>query len=120
MEGPDLWNQVQDNALREPAALWETEGIGFRVATDYRRAQKKRHGPSGAAAVNGGRVFHQSPLKRMFQHRSELFYDNQGQGDEPEESNLDNLLEWFVSTGCCAHDKQKLLRWASSGLIWAD
>ena len=38
VEGPDLWNQVLDNALREPAALWKTDGIGFRLATDYRRA----------------------------------------------------------------------------------
>ena len=29
VEGPDMWNQVLDNALREPAARWE-EGIGFR------------------------------------------------------------------------------------------
>ena len=34
----------------------------------------------------------QSPLKRLFQQRSELFYDNQAQGDEPKESNLDFLL----------------------------
>ena len=47
-----------DNALREPAARWETEGIGFRLATDYRRAQKKRRGPSSDAVDNGGRVLH--------------------------------------------------------------
>ena len=57
-EGPDLWNQVLDNALREPAARWETEGIGFRLATDYRRAHKKRRGPSSDAVDNGGRVLH--------------------------------------------------------------
>ena len=61
----------------------------------------------------------QSPLKRMFQPRSELFYDDPEQGDEPEESNFDNPLERFVSTGCCAHDIQKSMRWASSGLISA-
>ena len=40
----------------------------------------------------------QSPLKRMFQQRSELIYDKQAQCDEPKESDLDYLLEWFVST----------------------
>ena len=30
-----------------------------------------------------------------------------------------NSNEWFVSIGCCAHDIQKSLRWASSGLISA-
>ena len=49
----------------------------------------------------------------MLQYRSELFYDSQAQGDEPK----DYLLEWFASTGGCAHDIQKTLRWASSGLI---
>ena len=29
VEGPDMWNQVLDNALREPADRWETEGVGF-------------------------------------------------------------------------------------------
>ena len=55
----------------------------------------------------------------MFQQRPELFYDSQAQGDEPKESNVDYLLEWFVSTGCCAHDIQQSLRWASSGWISA-
>ena len=49
VEGPDMWNQVLDNALREPAARWESEGIGFRLATDYRKAQKRRRGSSGEA-----------------------------------------------------------------------
>ena len=48
VEGPDMWNQVLDNALRKPAARWEAEGIGFRLATDYRRAQKRRKGPYGS------------------------------------------------------------------------
>ena len=56
----------------------------------------------------------------MFQHRSDLFYDSQAHGDEPKGSNLDYFLEWFVSTGCCAHDIQKSLRWASSRLITAE
>ena len=47
-----------DNALREPDARWETEGIGFRLATDDRRTQKKRRGPSSDAVDNGGRVLH--------------------------------------------------------------
>ena len=51
----------------------------------------------------------QSPLKRMSQQRSELLYDSQAQGDEPKESNLGYLLEWFVGTGCGAHDIQKSL-----------
>ena len=50
--------KVLDNALREPAARWEAEGIGFRVETDNRRAQKKRRGPSGNPVENGGRVLH--------------------------------------------------------------
>ena len=36
MDEPDSWNQVLDNALREHAARWEAEGIGFRLATDCR------------------------------------------------------------------------------------
>ena len=28
VEGPDMWNQVLDNALREPAARWDSEKIG--------------------------------------------------------------------------------------------
>ena len=28
VEGPDMWNQVLDNALKKPAACWESEGIG--------------------------------------------------------------------------------------------
>ena len=47
----------------------------------------------------------QSPLKRMFQQRSELSYDNLAQGDVPQESNLDCLLEWFDSIGC-VHDTE--------------
>ena len=41
VEGPDMWNQVLDNALREPAARLESEKIGFKLATDYRRLRKK-------------------------------------------------------------------------------
>ena len=52
----------------------------------------------------------QSQLKRIPQ-RSELFYDSQTQSDLPKETNLDCLLEWFVTTGCCAYDIQKSLRW---------
>ena len=54
----------------------------------------------------------QSAQKRMFQQRFELLHDDQAQGDEPKESNLDCLLEWFLSIGCCAHDIQKSLRWS--------
>ena len=39
VEGPDMWNQVLDNALREPASRWESEGIGFMLAKDYRKAK---------------------------------------------------------------------------------
>ena len=42
VEGPDMWNQVLDNALREPAARWEAEGIGFKLATAYRRKKCRR------------------------------------------------------------------------------
>ena len=58
MEGPDMWNQELDNAPKEPAACWESEGIGFRLATDYRKAQKRRRGSSGEAVKNEGRVLH--------------------------------------------------------------
>ena len=52
-------------------------------------------------------------LKRMLQHRFELSHDSQAQGDEPKESNLEHLLEWFLSTGCSTHDIQIL----AQGLI---
>ena len=58
VEGPDMWNQVLDDALREPAARRGTEGIGFRLATDNRKAQKRRHGSSAEAMKNEGRVLH--------------------------------------------------------------
>ena len=41
VEGPVLRNQVLDNALRELAARWESEKIGFKLATDYRRLRKE-------------------------------------------------------------------------------
>ena len=44
VEGPDMWNQVLDTALREPAGRWESEGLGFMLARDYRKAQKRRPG----------------------------------------------------------------------------
>ena len=53
-----MWNQVLDNALRETAARWESEGIGFRLATDNRKAQKRRRGSSVEAAKDDGRVLH--------------------------------------------------------------
>ena len=58
VEGPDMWNQVLDNALREPAGRWESEGIGFMLAKDYRKAQKKRRGSPGDAVNDEGRVLH--------------------------------------------------------------
>ena len=39
-------------------ARWETEGIGFRLATDNRKAQKRRRGSSAEAMKNEGRVLH--------------------------------------------------------------
>ena len=53
-----MWNQVLDNALREPAGRWESEGIGFVLAKDYRKAQKRRRGSSGDAVKDEGRVLH--------------------------------------------------------------
>ena len=38
---PDIWNQVLDTALRELAGCWESEGTGFMLAEDYRKAQKE-------------------------------------------------------------------------------
>ena len=58
VEGSDMWNQVLDNALREPARRWESEGIGFMLAKDYRKAQKRRRGSSGDAVKDEGRVLH--------------------------------------------------------------
>ena len=58
VEGPAMWNQVLDNALRGPAACWESEGFGFRLATDYRKAQKRRRGSSGETVKDEGRVLH--------------------------------------------------------------
>ena len=58
VEGPDMWNQVLDNALREPAGRWETEGVGFMLARDFRKAQKRRRGTSGDAVKDEGQVLH--------------------------------------------------------------
>ena len=58
VEGPDILNQVLDNALREPAGRWESEGIGFMLAKDYRNAHKRRRGSSGDAVKDEGRVLH--------------------------------------------------------------
>ena len=33
VEGPDMWNQVLDNALREPAARLESQIIGLRAGS---------------------------------------------------------------------------------------
>ena len=51
VEGPDMWNQVLDTALREPAGRWESEGICFVTA-------KMRRGSSGDAVKEEGRVLH--------------------------------------------------------------
>ena len=56
VEGPDMWNQVLDKALREPSCRWESEGIGFMFAKDYRKALKVRRGSSGDAVKDEGRV----------------------------------------------------------------
>ena len=58
VEGPDMWNQVLDNALREPAGRWETEGVGFMLARDYRKAHKRRRGSSCDAVKDEGQVLH--------------------------------------------------------------
>ena len=53
-----MWNQVLDDALREPAGRWEAEGVGFMIARDYRKAQKRRRGSSGDAVKDEGQVLH--------------------------------------------------------------
>ena len=58
LEGPDIWNQVLDNALQEPAGRGETEGVGFMLAKDYRNAQKRRRGSSGDVVKEEGQVLH--------------------------------------------------------------
>ena len=50
--------EVLDNTLREPAGRWESEGIGFMLAKDCRKAQKRRRGSSGDAVKDKGRVLH--------------------------------------------------------------
>ena len=57
VEGPDMWNQVLDSALRELAGRWESEGIGFMLAKVYRKV-KRRRGPSGDAVKDEGLVLH--------------------------------------------------------------
>ena len=58
VEGPDMWNQVLDNALREPTCRWESEGIGFILAKNYHKAQKRRRVSSGDAVKDESRVLH--------------------------------------------------------------
>ena len=58
VEGPDMWNQVLDNALQKPAGRWDSEGIGFMLVKDYRKAQKRRRGSSSDAVKDEGRVLH--------------------------------------------------------------
>ena len=53
VEGPDMWTQVIDNAHREPAARWESENIGFKLATDYRRLRKKSRRSLTGEDMNG-------------------------------------------------------------------
>ena len=62
LESLDMCNQVLDTALREPAGRWESEGIGFRPATDYRKAQKRRRGSFDEAVKHEGRVLHHLSL----------------------------------------------------------
>ena len=40
VEWLDMWNQVLDYALREPAARWEYEKIGFKMAVENCRLRK--------------------------------------------------------------------------------
>ena len=42
VEDLDMWNQVLDYTLREPAARWESEKIGFKMAADYCILRKRR------------------------------------------------------------------------------
>ena len=58
--GPDIWNQVLDYALREPAARWESEKIGFKLAADYCRLRKRGRRSFTDEVTNGTeeRVLH--------------------------------------------------------------
>ena len=58
VEGPDMWNQVLDKALREPASRWESEGLVFILSKDFRKAQKRLGGSSGDTVKDEGRVLH--------------------------------------------------------------
>ena len=42
VEALDMWNQVLDYALREPAARCKSEKISFIMAVDYCRLRKRR------------------------------------------------------------------------------
>ena len=55
-----MWNQVLDFALRKPAAQWESEKIGFKLATDYCRSRKRRRRALPAEDMSGteGPVLH--------------------------------------------------------------
>ena len=48
-----MWNQVLDYALREPAAQWESEKIGFKLAADYCRLRKRRRRSFPDEDMNG-------------------------------------------------------------------
>ena len=53
VEGPDMWNQVLDNALREPAARWENQQ---QLASDL---------PRSIAKPKRGVVAHLVRLRKM-------------------------------------------------------
>ena len=40
-EGPDMWNQVLDNALREPAGRWGNGGNGFHACQRLPQSPKE-------------------------------------------------------------------------------
>ena len=56
VEGPDMWNQVLDNALREPASRWESEGIVFMLGKDHRKAKKRRKMRVECSIIYAGRM----------------------------------------------------------------
>ena len=47
-----------ESGAREPAGRWESEGIGFMLAKDHRKAHERRQGSSGDAVKDEGRVLH--------------------------------------------------------------
>ena len=121
VEGPDMWNQVLDNALREPAACWESGGIGFRLATDYRKAPKRRRGSSGEAVNNEGRVLHHLCWADDLYARA-VTLNHLTRILEDKTNAIEGLVRWKEKPHHCCWPIHRIQTWAveivSSGRAW--